>query len=115
MIFSQKHYNTIIGLLTANNQLLQKLLTLEQKMSAAFDALTAQVTQQETVEASMETLLAGLSAQVAGLIGPDGAPPTVAQINALAQKITTDTASMTAAVVANTPPATPPAPTVSGT
>ncbi len=71
-------------------------------MSAEFDALTAQVTANTTVEGSAATLIAAIAAQLA-------ANPTPAQITALSAELKTSADALSAAVVANTPVA--PAPT----
>ena len=71
-------------------------------MSAEFDALTASVAQEQTVEGSIETMLAGFFAQL-------GTAPTPAQVLALKSQVDANIATMTAAITANTaiaPPAT---------
>ena len=71
-------------------------------MSSEFDALTAQVAANTTVEGSAATLIAAIAAQLA-------AEPTPAQVSALAAQLKTSADALSAAVVANTPAA--PAPT----
>lgn len=72
---------------------------------AVLDAITAAVTQAETVQASVIALLEGLSKQLTDAIA-SGDP---AAVQALADQITADTAALSAAVTANTPvpPVTP--------
>ena len=71
-------------------------------MSSEFDALTAQVAANTTVEGSAATLIAAIAAQLA-------AEPTPAQVSALAAQLKTSADALSAAVAANTPVA--PAPT----
>lgn len=70
-------------------------------MSAEFDALVAQVTENTTVEASAVTLIQGIAAQLAG-------NPTPAQVDALAAELKTSSDALAAAVAANTPAAPAP-------
>lgn len=73
--------------------------------------LEADVAAEGTVIASNNTLLTGLSAQIAALKNDQTDPTTAARIDALAQAVESQTASLSAAVVANTPAAAPaPAP-----
>jgi len=69
---------------------------------ASLDAITAAVTAQETVQASIIELLNGIAAQLTEAIA-NGADPVA--IQAIADQISADTATLSDAVVANTPPA----------
>jgi hypothetical protein len=73
-------------------------------MSTQLDALTAQVTQTNTVAASAITLLQGLKTQLDAAIaaqpGDDGAA-----LDSLSTSLGTETTALAAAVTANTPAA----------
>lgn len=71
-------------------------------MSAEFDALIAQITANESAEDSAATLIAAIAAKLA-------ANPTPAQVTALAAELKTHADALSAAVVANTLAAPPPA------
>lgn len=75
-------------------------------MSQALDNLTAQVAAQEAVEASVITLLQTLKSELDAAIssGDDAA------VQAIADKLGTDTQALSDAVTANTPAAAPAAP-----
>jgi hypothetical protein len=83
-----------------------QLLTVEQKIMAALDDLTAQVAQNTSVEASAVQLIQGLATQLQAAIAA-GNP---AALQALAQQLNTSATALAAAITANTPPAPPPAP-----
>lgn len=88
----------------------QSLKSLHRKtdiMNASVNALTLAVANETTVEASVVTLLTNLAAQLQN--GIDAGD--LAAIQAATTQLTTNAATLSAAVVANTP--TPPAP-VSG-
>jgi hypothetical protein len=72
---------------------------MEKRIMALLDDIIADVEDEETVEASMTTLLTNLSAALAAA----GTDPV--KLAALKAKIDTDKAAMAAAVVANTPAA----------
>ena len=72
---------------------------------ALLDGLTAAVAAQTTVDASVETLVTGLAAQIQALLTAPTVDPVALQ--ALVTQMTTNNAALTAAVTANTPP--PPA------
>ena len=74
----------------------QDLLALEKRIMAMIDDLTQDVQAQTTVVASVTTLLASLSQQLAAA----GTDPV--KLAALKTQIDTNTASLSAAVVANT-------------
>lgn len=69
--------------------------------------LQADVAAEDTVIASNNVLLTGLSAQIAALKTTQTDPATAAAIDALASDVEASTASLSAAVTANTPAATP--------
>jgi predicted exporter len=81
------------------------LLIQNSKIMGDLSALLAKVQAEETVEASVITLLQNLSAQLKNL--PANDQPA---IDALAAQIDTDTQALAAAVTANTPAAPAPAP-----
>jgi hypothetical protein len=64
-----------------------------------FDALAAQVTANETVEASAVTLINGIAARIAAA----GVDPV--KLKALTDSLTASAATLSAAVAANTPAA----------
>lgn len=70
-------------------------------MSAELDALTGQVAQNTTVEASAVTLIQGLAAQIAAA----GTDP--AKLTALTTSLNTSATALAAAIAANTPAAPP--------
>lgn len=76
------------------------------KMSTELDALTAQVAQNTSVEASAVTLIQGLAAQLAAA----GTDP--AKLSALQSQLNTSATALAAAITANTPaaPAAPSTP-----
>jgi hypothetical protein len=69
-------------------------------MSVEFDALTAQVTSNDTVEGSAVQLLQNISALLAN-------DPTPAQVTALSVSLSASATALAAAIVANTPSAVP--------
>lgn len=73
-------------------------------MSAEFDALTAQVAANETVETSAVALIDGIAQQLAALALSN---PTPASINALATSLKTSSDALSAAILANTPATAP--------
>lgn len=84
--------------------ILTKLDTQESKIMADLTAITAAVTNNTTVEDSAIALINGLAAQIAAA----GTDP--AALASLTDSLTTESASLAAAVAANTPtaPQTPP-------
>jgi hypothetical protein len=84
-------------------RLLKLIIKGEQIMSAEFDALTAQVAEQKTVEDSAIALINGLAAQIKAL----GDAPTPAQLSALTASLNASATSLASAVSANTPAAPP--------
>ena len=79
--------------------LLHLLLTLEGINMAALDDLTAQVTQNTTVEESAVTLIKGLAAQIAAA----GTDPT--KLAALQTQLNGSATDLADAIAANTPAA----------
>jgi len=77
--------------------LLGTIVTQGEKNMADITALTADITQETSVEQSLITAFQGLQAQVANL------QPTQAAIDALATQIQSNIAAMVAAIPANTP------------
>jgi len=69
-------------------------------MSAALDALTAQVAATTTVEQSAITLIQGIAAQLAALVALNRYP---GQLTALSDQLNASATALSAAVVANTP------------
>lgn len=67
----------------------------------ALAALTAEVTQVNTVEASAVALIQGLAAQIAAAVAIDD----TTQLTALSASLTTNATALAAAVTANTPAA----------
>lgn len=84
-------------------QLLRSILMKEDTIMAQIDDILADVTDESTVDDSIITLLTSLSAQLAAA-GTDSVK--LAQVKTL---IDSNKAKIAAAVVANTPSATPPA------
>ncbi len=75
-------------------------------LQAKIDALTTQVATDTAVDTSAITLLNGLSALIQGLKNGVTDPTQLAAIDALATKVSDNAKALSAAVVANTPPAT---------
>lgn len=78
------------------------------ELSDAMDKAEAVAAKQDTVEASMETLLTATSAQIADLKSqianiPGVDPALVARAQALADHLSSTTDKWSAAVLANTP------------
>jgi hypothetical protein len=86
--------------LAALARLIYSSRAMEIKEMASIDNLTAAVTAEETVVASVEALLTTLVADITA--ANNGQNPA---IDAITAKITADTAALSAAVVANTPAA----------
>jgi len=82
------------------NHLMQKV----QQMSAALDALTAQVTANTSAEASAAQLLKNLKDKLDAAIASAPQDDSAA-LNALSTELGTSQAALAAAVVANTPAA----------
>ena len=91
--------------LYANQQimigLLKQLLKQENKMAIDLTTLTAEVTNNTTVTASVITLVNNLAKQIAA-IPPSNDPATQAALDALRATLTTNDAAIAAAVTANT-------------
>jgi hypothetical protein len=77
------------------DRITQLLIQGEKKMSAEFDALTAQVAASTTVETSAVTLIQGIAARLVG-------NPSPAQVSALAASLKSSADALAAAVAANT-------------
>lgn len=80
-----------------------RLMALDATTQTSLDNLNAAVAQQTTVESSVETLLTGLSAQIATLKTGQTDPAVIAAIDAAAGIVSANNAKAQAAVVANTP------------
>jgi chromosome segregation ATPase len=80
-------------------EILEKLERREKTMSTQLDALTAQVTANESLENSAITLIQGIAAQLAAI------KDDPAKIQALADSLKTSADSLSAAIIANTPAA----------
>lgn len=80
-------------------------MAVDAKTQADLDALNAAVAEQTTVESSVETLLNGLSAQIAALKTGQTDPAVLAVLEQAAAIVSGNNAKAKAAVVANTPAA----------
>ena len=85
--------------------MLRSVLTKESQMAVNIDALTAEVANNSTVTGSVVTLLQKLAAEIAA-IPPSTDPTTQAALDALTATLTSNDATIAAAVTANTPAAT---------
>ena len=97
------------SLLSGQLNLFNELQTLKKgQITMALDitALQAAVANQTTVDASVETLITGMAAQIQTLINASGSTVDPAALQALVNTMTQNNAALQAAVVANTP-ATP--------
>jgi hypothetical protein len=98
-------------------QKLDQLLTLSQqetsKMAIDLTALTAEVANNTSVDASIVQLVQNLAAQIAA-IPPSTDPTTQAALDALTATLKTNDGGIAAAVVKNTPAAPPSAAGASG-
>jgi hypothetical protein len=74
-------------------------------LQAKLDALTASVAAENTVIGSAETLLSGLSAEIAALKSTTTEPATLAAIDNITSGIDAKKAELAAAIVASTPAA----------
>ena len=81
---------------------------------ALLDKLTADVAAETTVDASVETLLTQLSAEIKAISANSADPATVAALNGLTTQMETNAAALGAAVTANTPVVPPASPVVTG-
>jgi len=80
-------------------EILEKIERREKIMSAELDALTTQVTANESLEQSAITLIQGIAAQLAAI------KDDPAKIQALADSLKASADTLSAAIVANTPAA----------
>lgn len=82
---------------------LESLIIMDAQTQHSLDSLTAAVAEQTTVEASVETLLVGLTTQIAQLKVGVTDPAVLAAIDSAAAIVAADNAKTVAAVLANTP------------
>jgi hypothetical protein len=92
--------------LDASIVLLNRLLSQENIMAIDLTALTAEVTNNTNVTASVLALVKNLAAQIAA-IPPSTDPTTQAALNTLVSTLSSNDAAIAAAVTANTPAAPP--------
>ncbi len=92
-------------LLTKLDSLRSTIMALDAKAQASLDNLNAKVAEQTTIEQSVETLLNGLSAEIANLKTTTTDPAVAAALDAAAALVTANNDKFKAAVVANTPAA----------
>ena len=100
----QREVNQKLDVLTAMVQQLIK----EQQMDIS--ALTTEIANNTTVTASVESLLANLTAEIATISSGSTDAATQTALNALVATLQANDAGISAAVVANTPAAPAPAP-----
>ncbi len=81
------------------------LMAIDANAQKSLDALNVAVAAETTVEQSVNTLLTGLSAQIAALKNGVTDPAVLAAIDAASAIVTTNNAKFQADVVANTPAA----------
>lgn len=96
----REQQNKIFCLLNSVASSNLQILKNQEKIMGDLTSLQAAVTKEETVEASVVTLLQQLSAAIAALPVNDQAA-----IDALAAQVNADSATLAAAVTANTPAA----------
>ena len=82
-----------------------KEIRMDAKMTASLAKLNTSVEEQTSVEQSIETLLTGLSAQIASLKQGQTDPAVIDAIDKAAALVSSNTAAAKAAVIANTPAA----------
>lgn len=80
-------------------------LIMDKATQDSIDKLNAAVADQTTIEASVETLLTGMAAQIAALKTGVSDPAVIAAIDAASAIVVADNAKTAAALVANTPAA----------
>ena len=80
-------------------------MTTQQDIAAALAKVTEDVTAQTTVVASVKTYVKGITDQLAALAAQTSDTTTAAALTALSQQVQANTASDSAAIVANTPAA----------
>jgi hypothetical protein len=97
---------TIFSLLTRIDANVTRLLAKETAMALDLTTLTAEVAKNTTVEGSVVTLLAQLT-QIIKAAPPSSDPTTQAVLDQLATTLGSNDTAIAAAVVANTPVATP--------
>lgn len=90
-------------ILTRLGVLTTQVTHMDAAAQAKLDALNAEVAKQTTVESSVETLLTGLSAQIAELKKGVTDPAVLAALDAATALVAANNAKAAAAVVANTP------------
>ena len=86
--------------------IVQQIHYMEKRMAVDFTSLTAEVARQTTVDASIVKLLDNVVAALAA-IAPSSDPATQASLDALRATIQANDDAIAAAVVKNTPVATP--------
>jgi hypothetical protein len=93
------HVSQLNGLMF---DLTQEIRHMDAKTQASLDNLTTAVTAETTVEASVETLLTGLAAEIATLKAGATDPAVIAAIDSATAIVTANNAKFQAAVTANT-------------
>ena len=83
--------------------LVEQVITMDAATQAKLDALSVETTKQTTIEQSVETLLNGLSAQIAELKKGQTDPAVLAALDAATAIVASNNAKFAAAVQANTP------------
>jgi chromosome segregation ATPase len=102
----QLQLNQIQNSLQVQKVSLTTLQTQESKIMAALDDLTAQVTQNTSLEQSAITLIQGIAKQLQDAVTNNDS----SALAALAQQLNTSAAALGAAITANTPQAPAPTP-----
>jgi len=105
LLLLQRVFNQNTQILTALGVQSKELQT----MAVDITALQTAVANETTVDASVETLLTNLAAQIATLSAASTDPATQTALNGLVTTMQTNATTLAAAVTANTPaaPATP--------
>ena len=90
-------------ILTQMSALVARVNTMDAATQAGLDKLNTAIGKQTTIETSIETLLNGLSAQIAELKKGQTDPAVIAALDAASAIVTANNDKAIAAVLANTP------------
>jgi hypothetical protein len=103
----QSSIGAIDSILVAINGQLDKILTGVNKMAVSLAALQTAVANETTIDASVETLVSGMAAQIQQLINASGNTVDPVALQALVDTMTANASGMGALVTQNTAAATP--------
>jgi len=101
-LWTQEEYNGLINRLNVITTKLNAIIAKETQMAVDVSALTAEVTRNSSVTASVVQLVNNLAAQIAAIPASND-PVTQAALDALKATLTSNDDAIAASVTANTP------------